>query len=594
MPVFDSPPPSRLQALVDSGWRALERADASEAARLFEQALGLDRKHGDALHGLAGACLRLGRIADGLSAIKRALKVDSTPAALHATHGLLEAQGGNLGRARDAFRRAVQSAPKVTKYRFNLALTHQRLGEREAAEHELRAVTETDPSFLAAWIALGNLAREDDREAEAVRCHQRAHALAPDDVDVLMTLGQSARLADMNALAVDCFRKAAEKASDPIPPLHALGVTLRSIGRLDEALACFREALKHRPQAGRIRVSLAYSRRHEHRDPDVEWMERVAADPRSHDVSEHDAWFAFSKVLRDLGERERSFDFLDRANAARRAGYEFSIAEQETRFARVQEQLANQPTTPVEPSPKDRAFTPIFVIGMPRSGTTLIEQILSCHPEVRATGEVPFLPQIVDSRRFAAEYPDGLLRADGTVVRAAGADYVERLRTRAKGAAFATDKGLINFFYLAAIRRMLPQAKLIHCARDPRDTCLSIYEQNFDSTLPYAFDQREVARFHRVYEAMMEFWKVAFGPESMLTIRYEDLVADVPDGARRIVEHCGLTWNDACAHFERSSRAVQTASVVQVRQPVYTSSVGRWREWRHRIAPMLEVLGSTG
>jgi hypothetical protein len=224
---------------------------------------------------------------------------------------------------------------------------------------------------------------------------------------------------------------------------------------------------------------------------------------------------------------------------------------------------------------------------MPRSGTTLVEQILASHPDVFGAGEIDDLTLLAE----AMPYPEGLPEASAEQLRALGASYVAGVRGRAGAALWITDKMPSNFYYVGLIRLALPNARIIHTRRDPVDTCLSCFSKLFVGVAqPFSYDLRELGRYWRQYDALMAHWRQVLPERAMLEIQYEELVADLETQARRLVAYCGLDWNDACLAFHETRRAVRTASAVQVRRPVYKSAVGRWRIYEEQLAPLIEEL----
>jgi hypothetical protein len=231
---------------------------------------------------------------------------------------------------------------------------------------------------------------------------------------------------------------------------------------------------------------------------------------------------------------------------------------------------------------------------MPRSGTTLVEQILASHPAVFGAGELEAMPTAIAALGARAEihYPDLVTTLDGAALRALGADYLAAVTPLAPAAARITDKLPLNFCHVGMIHLALPAARIVHVRRDPLDTCVSCFERLFTGNQPFSYDLGELGRYYRAYQATMAHWR-ALLPGVVLEIDYEAVVADLEGQARRLVDHCGLVWDDACLAFHRATRPVRTASVVQVRQQLYRSAIGRAERYRDRLGPLLEALGAT-
>jgi hypothetical protein len=247
----------------------------------------------------------------------------------------------------------------------------------------------------------------------------------------------------------------------------------------------------------------------------------------------------------------------------------------------------------------DASQIPIFVLGMPRSGTTLIEQIIASHPMVHGGGELQALNEIVLGGREVTDnvipFPESVPALDPSAVQQIGARYVDVLRRLAvkagRNAERVTDKMPSNYYFVGLIHLALPNAKIVHAVRDPVDTCISCFSKLFSAEQNHTYDLGELGRYYRRYQRLMEHWRHVLPPGRMLEVRYEEVVADLEGQVRRIISHCGLPWDDRCLSFHKTERPVRTASATQVRQPIYKSAVGRWRVYEEQLGPLLDALG---
>lgn len=578
------------RALLQQGVAAHRAGQLAQALQSYRAATKLDPRFADAHHLLASALSQSGQHDDAERAIRRALELDPSCAEFHATRGKILLAAGRIGRARDALREATRREPKNVGYRFQLAMVHERGGEFADAEKEYHAALALDARNARLWSNLGvvqiHLARPDDAETSL----RRAVELEPALLAGWVNLARAQRDAGRHHEALASLTRATALAPADALVQANLGQTLREIGRIDEAIAAFRRAIELAPNAPTPRVMLAMTKKHVERDAELAWLEAAVRDPKAAGLREHDARFAHAKVLDDLGDADAAFEELVRANASRRATFAYSIEDDVARFRRIREVFGQDAIERLSGGGCPDS-SPVFVVGMPRSGTSLVEQVLASHPEVFGAGETEHLRRALESPDLAGGYPEAFVGVGAEALRAAGARYVERLRRSAPPVARIVDKSPLNFQRLGAIRAVLPNARVIHCTRDARDTCLSIFRQNFEADLPFAFDLREIGRYWRLYDELMAHWRSVLGDSAVLEVRYEDLVDDLETQARRMLAWLGLPFDPACLTFHATPRAVRTASLQQVRQPIYRSSIDGWQRFESRLGPLLDELG---
>ena len=314
-------------------------------------------------------------------------------------------------------------------------------------------------------------------------------------------------------------------------------------------------------------------------------METLLADDGMKPLDRMRLEFALGKAWMDVGVGGRAFAHLNSGNRLRRASFSYDVdadvARMDATAAAVGPELMGRHAGAGDPSD-----LPIFIVGMPRSGTTLIEQILASHPDVHGGGELTQLGALLGG----AEYPGLASRLTGERLAQLGRAYSEQIAALAPGRRRVTDKTPANFLHAGLIHLMAPNARIIHCVRDPRDTCLSCYTTLFASGQRFAYDLAELGTYYRGYAALMDHWRARLPPDRFTEVRYEDVVADLEGEARRLVAFCGLEWDDACLDFHTTRRQVRTASANQVRQPLYRRSVGRWERYADHLGPLTAAL----
>jgi tetratricopeptide (TPR) repeat protein len=300
--------------------------------------------------------------------------------------------------------------------------------------------------------------------------------------------------------------------------------------------------------------------------------------------------FALGKAYADLGEVDRSFRHLLMANRIHRGRTPYNEAHSLAQLDRIKAAFPLEGFLPVRPD-KGAGEEAIFIVGMPRSGSTLLEQILASHPKVAGIGELDLLDHAITAALGQGAYPEIVPRLGSAELERLASHYLEGIKHRAPTARRVTDKNLLNFRHCGLIHLALPRARILHIRRDPVDACLSGFSKLFTGTQYYNYDLAELGRYYRAYDRLMAHWEKVLPREALLTVQYEELVLRQEEETRRVLDFCGLEWDDACLSFERTRRTVRTASAAQVRQPIYRSAIARQRPSPNLIKPLTDQLG---
>ncbi len=606
--------------------RELGRFEDARASLALASALR--PKHAGTLLMLGVTLRELGRLPEALAVFDAALVLDPAFAAAHNNRGIVLRGLKRPEEALAAIDMAIGLEPNFVAAHSNRSNALADLGRfEEALEAANRGLT-LAAGFAGAWTSRGNALLGLGRSAAALAAYDRALALEPQSAEINcnrggalqeMGLSEEALAAFDRALAIQpdfpealsnraksllLLGRAAEalascdRALALRPGLAAAhenrGVILTALGRFEEASAAIETALRLAPGNARSYLNLVAARRMKPDDPHLAAMRALVGASESMSAAERaDLSFALGKALDDIGDREASFLHLLEANAEQRKLTPYDAA---ATFARMQA-LATAFGADLlrrHGGESDLSAKPVFIVGMPRSGTSLAEQILASHPEVFGAGESDDFEREAATRARGAG--DGSLAADLAAfveagrIRELGAAYVARLAAHAPQAKRIVDKTPSNFRLLGPIHLALPNARVIHMRRDPVDTCLSCFSNRFFGHLPWSYDLAEIGRYYRAYETLMAHWRAALPEGIMIEVRYEDLVGDLEGEARRMLTHIGLDWDARCLDFHATERTVRTASAAQVRQPVYRSSIARWRAIEGRLEPLLMEL----
>jgi tetratricopeptide (TPR) repeat protein len=599
-----------------------------DAVAHYERALILSPDHANAHCNLGISLAAQGRVDDAVAHYQRALALDPDHVNTHNNLGVALAAQGRIDEAVAHYERALVLNPDYTDAHNNLGnalVAQDRIDE--AVAHYQRALT-LKPDYADAHNNLGNALVAQGRIGEAVAHYERALALKPDYADAHNNLGSTLVAQGRIDDGVAHYKHALVLNPDHVNAHCNLGISLAAQGNLGDAMAHYERALAIDPDHaeahnnlgniftdqgkfddamahyGRaIAIRPAYAEAHFNRaeiktfrqgDADLAALEALA---NRDDLSANKAMnihFALAKALEDIGDSARAFVHLRKGNDLKRRQTNYDELAVVKFFKRI--------STVFDSSLFDRfqgegdpSSVPIFVLGMPRSGSTLIEQILASHPQIYGAGELTDLEMavstVLSSSDKPVQFPEFVPVLDGVTLRQIGRSYLARLPALPDGKVRIVDKLPGNFIRIGLIRLILPNARIIHTMRHPIDTCVSCYSKLFTSGHDFCYDLAELGRHYRCYRELMTHWRSVLPPSAILDVSYEDVVDDLEGQARRLIDYCALPWDDRCISFHRTSRPVKTASAVQVRKPLFRSSLQRWLKYEAGLGPLLHELG---
>lgn len=544
------------QRLFEDALRHHLEGRIAKAIACYERAIALRPDHAEAHNNLAAAMVSEGWIEAAIAHYREALRVKPDYDEALSNLGVALLKRGKLAEAVACHEKAVAWRPDHAGFLYNLALALAAQGRSEDAAARYREVLALKPDHIASHNNLGNLLVDRGHLDEAILHYKQAIGLDPGNAEAHNNLGNA----------------------------------LRCQGRFDEALLHYDRAIEIRPAFAEAHYDRVEVKDFSRGDGDLAALEALAGRARLPADKAAFAHFALAKALDDIGDYAKAFRELQHGNDLMRAQIGYDENAMSVLFKRVRcvftralmERLQGQG----DPSP-----LPVFVLGMPRSGSTLIEQILAGHPQMDTAGELTAFEETV--AEFGV-FPELAVHLDGQTLRRIAGNYLSRLPAPDARTARIIDKLPGNFLYIGLIRLAFPNARIIHTVRDPIDTCVSCYSKLFHPGQPYSYNLGELGRYFRLYAEEMNHWRSVLSADAMLEVAYEDVVDEIEAQARRMVEFCGLPWDDRCAdrciNFHRARRPVRTASAVQVRKPLFRTSVGRWRAYESGIGALLDEL----
>ena len=521
---------------------------------------------------------------DAIPELERAVALLPQDVEAHSNLGAALRRAGRLDAAMASLRRALQLRPDIAEVWNNLGNIQVELGHATAAIASFHQALELKPAFVKAHNNLGNALRELGNLDAAVASYRRAIDMDPDYVDAHNNLAIALRLQSLPAEAEASCRRALE-----LDPNHAAALETMAELKSDSGDFALAETLYRRVKALDPASAEAWSgiaRLRRMTPADAPWLAEAlrmveGGLPARREVHLR---YALGKYYDDVGEYARAFGQYQRANELAKQGRPTHDREQVTRAISHLIHCSSPVQSGGASAEANRSERPVFIVGMPRSGTTLAEQILASHSAVAGAGELPFW-------NTAAARLGGVTSDPGTLEGLAQ-EYLAVLERVSSGASRVVDKMPGNFLYLGMIHAAFPLARIIHMRRDPRDTCLSIYFQNFGAVHSYANDLGDLAHYYGQYERLMQYWRERLPTQVLLEVPYEGLVKDTEGWSRRMLEFLAVPWEAQCLEFHRTERAVATFSKWQARQKIHTASLARWRRYQPFLGSLLDREGA--
>ena len=520
---------------------------------------------------------------------QRALLLRPEYAEVYSNLASLLSSQGRIDEAIASARRAIDINPQLADAYLNLAdieLSRMRYAD---ALRGVNALLAFSPQHAGALTALAQITIVDERYEEAVASARQALSIAPDSANAHKILGKALQALGQYKEADQAYLQAAALPGTVAEEaLIARAVLLMEIGDMAAATTAFEQALKRFPDSSRVIAARSDNKLYCADDPDIAVMESaLAGEPPLPVNAKMMLHFSLGKAWLDVGDSDRAFSHLHQGNAFKRASFHYDAAHTGAWVKNIAAVF-----TPALMAQFRGAGTasdrPVFIVGMPRSGTSLIEQILASHPDIYGAGELRALDRAVTRK---GRFPDDVPRWSRSDFAHIGADYLELVSHLAPDALRVIDKLPANFLYAGLIPLLLPGARVIHCRRDPVDTCLSCYSKPFAGEQLFAYQLDELGQFYLAYQELMAHFRQLLPPESFIEVDYENVIDDLEGQARRLIDFTGLPWDDACLAFHQTRRTVRTASMAQVRQPIYASSRGRWQRHAAHLGPLLDELG---
>jgi tetratricopeptide (TPR) repeat protein len=565
-----------------------EMLKLDESRLCLERALALEPSNAETLNNLGNTLKRLGLAAEAEKRWRAALQLRPDYAEAYSNLSNLLLDQGEYDRAEGMARRAIELNPHLADAYVNLAAVGTARHRHAEALQVLDALLAFAPGHGRALAARALSLKELDRFDEALDAAKRAALTAPESPEPHNAIGQVLQaMAEFEPALAAYDRAAALPGPAQMDAVANRGTLFMEFGRKAEAMKAMEEAARAFPNAPGVLFSQTDLRRFAPGDPLIGRMQALLAREGISLADRATLHFGLGKAFLDIGDSQQAFRHYDEGNRLKRSTFAYDPDANARWMANIAE-VFSPALLAAKAHLGARSDLPIFIVGMPRSGTTLVEQILASHPMVHAAGELKRLQMLSDG---IDGFPQSAANLSVAQLKALGEAYLAFAAPLATGRRHVVDKMPSNFLLAGLIRLILPDARIIHCRRDPADTCLSCYTKLFAGEQAFTYDQRELGWFCRAYQELMAHWRATLPASHLLEVDYEVVVEDVEREARRMLDFLGLPWNEKVLRFYDTERPVRTASVNQVREPIYRTSAGRWRKYAAHLQPLLEALG---
>ena len=579
------------RALEGMGLSLLADGKAKDAVDFLRKAAAAVPNRSMTLSALGRALAEAGHKEESENAMREALRLNPAMAELGAAESAqLE---GKLEEAEKLLKSCLARDPDNTKALRMLANIAIEANRYSPAKKLLDRAVKLDPNFTLAWNDLGNLFMRQDRYEEALEMIDKATSINPGFGYSHVMRGNILTRAQRHDDALVAYQESLNINAHNLGGLSGMGHVLKTVGRTEESIAAYRECIRHFPGCGEVYWSLANLKTFEFEPEEVKVMQAMVEKehiPYEPKVNFH---LSLGKHFENEMDYEKAFEHYRLGNDLRRAHETYDPVMTQVMHDRVIEVFSAE-FLQDHKGWGDPDASPILVLGMPRSGSTLIEQILASHSMVEGTMELPDLSRLIGGlakrgKEGRIEYPEALLNLDEEAIRNLGRSYIDSTSRYRSGKVHFIDKMPNNFPSIGFLHLLLPNAKIINARRHPLDSCMGCYKQLFFTGQSWSYDQFEIGQFYLQYQRMMDHWHEVL-PGKVLDIHYEELVADQETQTRRMLEHLGLPWEDQVLRFYETKRAINTASSEQVRQPIYTRALNHWRNYEPQLQELIRIL----
>jgi tetratricopeptide (TPR) repeat protein len=579
--------PDNATACNNKGSALKEQGKLEEAIDAYNKAIFIKPDYAEAHNNMGNALQEQGKLEQAIDAYNKAIFIKPDYAEAYNNMGIALKEQGKLEEAIDAYNNAIFIKPDYADACYNMGNALQEQGKLEEAIEAFNKAISIKADYAEAYYNMGIALKEQGKLEEAIDAYNKAIFIKPDYAEAYNNMGNALQEQGKLEEAIDAYNKAIFIKPDYAEAYNNMGNALQEQGKLEEAIDAYNKAIFIKPDYAEAYRNLSSIKKYNSDDKQFFQVKELYCQKGLNEDTRCHLSFALAKMYEDIGELDQNFTYLSSGNAMRKQLLNYSIDQDKNLFSKLKNAQPYLLKTLLDVKAGSIETIPIFILGMPRSGTTLVEQIISSHSEVLGAGELTHLFQL------------GLnLSADPTAINTAALSklrnkYLSELSKLSDGKSIVTDKMPQNFLFIPLICAAFPEAKIIHVKRNAAATCWSNFKQYFPKNgLGYCYDLKDVVDYYKLYNDLTEFWQSQYG-DRIYNLNYENLTTDQENQTRKLIKHIGLSWEEACLSPDKNKRSVKTASQQQVRQKVYKGSSEAWRKYEPYLNGAFDSLPSS-
>ena len=565
--------PDHADTYSNMGIALSDKGDLEAAIESYKQALKIKPDYAEAYNNMGVALNGKGDPEAAIDSYKQALKINPNYAEAYNNMGSALQDKGNVEAAIDSYKQALKINPNYAEAYYNMGIALNDKGDLEAAIDSYKQALKIKPDHTEVYINMGTALQGKGDLEGAVDSYKQALKMKPDYAEAYNNMGCALSDKGDPEAAIDSYKQALKIKPNYAAAYNNMGNSLKDQGNLDAAIDSYKQALKIKPNYTEVHVHLSSLTCYEERDEHLVQMRSLYMDSSITDEQSCHLSFALSKASEDLNQIGQSFTYLKMGNELRKKILSYEITQDIELFRQLKKSYSSIAKVALQSVRGTNELKPVFILGMPRSGTTLVEQIVSSHSEVTGAGELDYV------KRFGQSIAQGLIKPSIGTISNFRQRYIEALKKRSDNKPIVIDKMPENFLYVGLIFSAFPDAKIIHVNRNPNATCWSNYKHYFATkSLGYSYDLDDTVAYFGLYKDLMQFWQGHYG-DSIHNLNYDNLTNNQNDETRKLIQYLGLGWEDDCLSPQSNKRSVRTASNQQVRQKVYQGSSQQWRKF---------------